>query len=360
MKPIYLLILAICFSSCKDDISNKRYRNENYVFYKEDGKQGEWRKINPNLKLVLPKSHSTYFFPNGSRHSELEVLDTFPNRIIKYFDKTGRLTYITRYKNDTIFKETFENGYHKEYHSNYGNLSCEGLIENGMQQGIWKYYRENGKTLENIIEFKNDTINGIQEDYWENGNLKVAMQITMGNFNGKNTHYYKSGQIKEIDFMKNDMFNGKTTTYHLNGRLRSELYYWNDKPIDTAKFYYESGKLKDIRISNLDTTTLKSSGNIISFYESGALKETFDTKNEIADGEVKIYYENGNLSQHYFVKQASKEGNGKTYFENGQLQYAMTFKDDLIQGTMKQFDESGKLIKTYSVKNGKATDSIIH
>ncbi|WP_231892006.1 hypothetical protein, partial [Tenacibaculum ovolyticum] len=60
------------FSSCQEDIFNKKFRNENYVFYQEEGKTGKWLKIKPNLEIKLPKSHSTYFFPNGNRYAELE------------------------------------------------------------------------------------------------------------------------------------------------------------------------------------------------------------------------------------------------------------------------------------------------
>ena len=168
MKIKHLLLLLIIVSSCKDDISNRNFRNENYVFYQENGKPSEWLKINPELEIDLPKSHSTYFFPNGSKFAELKVIDSFPNRVLKYFNLEDKLIRIVEFKSDSIVNEVFENGHYKEYHSNFGLMKSEGLIENNLPQGKWKFYRKDGKTIKQTLEYINDTLHGVREDYWEN------------------------------------------------------------------------------------------------------------------------------------------------------------------------------------------------
>ena len=52
---------------------------------------------NPDLDIERPKSLSTYFFPNGSRYAELEVIDSFHNRVIKYFNKKDELKRTIKY-----------------------------------------------------------------------------------------------------------------------------------------------------------------------------------------------------------------------------------------------------------------------
>lgn len=173
MKKIYFLFLLIIVSSCSEDISNAKYRNQNYVFYQEDGKVGEWQVINPLLKITPPKSNSTYFFPNGNRYAELKVIDSFPNRIVKYFDKENdQLTRTSFYKSDTLINEIYVDGYYRQYYSSLGDLQLEGNIKNGLTQGEWKYYAKDGVTLKQISQHKNDTINGFQKLYHENGNLE--------------------------------------------------------------------------------------------------------------------------------------------------------------------------------------------
>jgi len=127
--------------SCKDNISDDRFRNENYVFYQENGKAGEWLKIDPELEIKLPKSFSTYFFPNGNRYVELRVIDSFPNRIVKFFNKQDKLTRTTKFKSDTAFSTIYEDGFYKEYHSNLGLLNSQGLFKNNLYLYRWQRQR---------------------------------------------------------------------------------------------------------------------------------------------------------------------------------------------------------------------------
>ena len=295
MKTRYLLILFAIFSSCKDEISNEKYRNENYVFYQEDGKAGIWQKINPDLDITRPKSLSTYFFPNGSRYAELEVIDSFPNRVIKYFNKKDELKRTIKYTNDSIENLTYENGYYESYYSNKGLLKVEGLIKNGMNQGIWKYYRKDGETLKKLSEYINDTINGTNQEFWENGNLKAKSTFYEGEQNGETIHFYETGEKKESNFRKNGVLNGPTKIFYKSGLIKSHRNFWNNKIIDTAKGYYENGQIRVIQIHNLDTITMKESGKEWIYYKNGQIKSFANISNYKLNGKPTFYDENGEL-----------------------------------------------------------------
>jgi antitoxin component YwqK of YwqJK toxin-antitoxin module len=360
LKIKYLLLLFIIFSSCKDDVSDEKYRNENYVFYQEDGKTGKWQKINPELEIKLPKSHSTYFFPNGNRYSELKVIDSFPNRILKYFNTEDKLIRTVEFKTDSIINKVFENGYYKGYHSNLGLLQSEGLIENRIYQGKWIFYRNDGETIKQIVEYVNDTLHGIREDYWENGKLKSKTTNINGKQNGKTIHYHKNGELEEVNFLKNGEVHGISTRYYANGKLESKCDYWNGIARDSCKFYYENGNLEKLEIIKLDTTSSKSSGIVYRYYESGEIEKILESENNQVNGKAKLYYKNGSLAQEFDVKNNIKNGTVKVYYETGQLKYSGFVRNDLLDGKIKHYNKNGKLIKTVIGENGIAIDSIMH
>jgi antitoxin component YwqK of YwqJK toxin-antitoxin module len=361
LKIKYFLFLLITLTSCKDDIFSKKFRNENYVFYQENGKAGKWLKINPDLEIKLPKSHSTYFFPNGNRYAELEIIDSFPNRIIRYFDKENdNLVRTCTYKSDLLKSEVFENGYYRQYHSNLGFLQSEGLIENQMFQGKWKFYRKDGETIKQIVEYVNDTLHGIREDYWENGTLKSKTTNINGKQNGKTYHYHENGETEEINFLKDGKVHGLSTRYYPNGKLESKCTYWLDLRRDTCEFYYKNGNLEKLEIIKLDTTTSLSSGIVYRYYESGELEKVLESENNQVNGKAKLYYKNGNIAQEFDVVNNIKSGKVDVYYETGDLNYTGFAKNNLLDGEIKYFDKKGKLIKTVIGKNGIAIDSTMH
>lgn len=329
------MLLLIFSSSCREDITNAKYRNENYVFYKEEGKSGEWQLINPLLKINPPKSNSIYFFTNGNKYAELEVIDSFSNRIIKYYDKENEnLTRTSFYKSDTLTKEIYADGYYRQYYSSLGALQSEGIIKNGMTQGGWKYYAKDGVTLKQICQSTNDTINGFQKFYFANGNLE------------------------EINFQKKGLLHGPLKAYYENGVLKSSAKYWKDHIIDTNKVYYESGKFKMVQIYQLDTVTLKTNFTQFNYNKNGKLEATAFFKNN--KSHIKIYYENGKLKEVSTKVNNKHEGLVTTFHKNGNKMMAGNASNGRLNGDFKYYNESGKLTKTVNYQYGKPIDTIIH
>lgn len=357
MKIKHFIIILITFSSCKDDIHNKKYRNENFVFYQENGKKGEWLKIDPQLKIKLPKSHSTYFFPNGNRYAELEVIDSFPNRILKFFNKKDKLMRTCKYRSDSIESEFYENGYYTQYHSNVGLIQSEGLIENNMSQGKWKFYRKDG-SLKQIVHYVNDTLMGMRKDYWKNGNLESSVNITNGIHNGKALHYYENGNLKELNTLKNGEFHGPMIKYYQNGNVESARTYWKGKLIDTCKSYYESGQLKLLQFFDLDTVTMSKSGIEINYYPNGNLnaKASFNGNKS----NITIYHENGTIQEVSEKINGKHHGNVTVYHENGYKKLEGIAKSGYYNGSFKFYNKYGRLIKTVNYDLGQPIDSIIH
>ena len=358
MKIKYFLILFVIFNSCKDDISDEKYRNENYVFYQEDGKAGKWQKINPELEIELPKSHSTYFFPNGSRYAELKVIDSFPNRILKFFNKEDRLIRTVKFESDSIVSTVFENGDYKGYHSNLGLLQSVGLFENNMYQGKWKFYYEDGETIKQIVEYVNDTLHGIREDYWVNGNLKSTVNIIKGKHNGESLHYYENGNLQEKNFLKDGELHGSMVKYYKNKNIESERKYWNGELIDSCKSYYDNGQLRLLQYFDLDTITMQKSGTQINYYPSGKVEAEITYKDNVA--KLKRYYESGELEEISTKINDKHDGAVTVYHENGNKKIEGVASNGYYNGKFKFYNKSGKLEKTVTYDLGEPLDSIMH
>ncbi|MCG8763557.1 hypothetical protein G1K46_12605 [Tenacibaculum finnmarkense] len=360
MKIRYFLLLFIIFSSCKGDISDETYRNENHVFYQEDGKAGKWQKIKPELEIELPKSHSTYFFPNGNRYAELKVIDSFPNRILKFFNKENKLIRTVKYQSDSIVSKVFENGNYKGYHSNLGLLQSEGLFENNMYHGKWKFYHEDGKTVKQIVEYVNDTLHGIREDYWENGKLKSKAFNIKGELDGESINYYKTGELEEVSFFKNNQFHRTLKHYFKNGNIEFERNYWNGKRKDTCITYFENGDIERFQIYDLDTLTMKVKGKEYVYFDTGELKLEVDFIGYSKTGKLVVYNKNGVVVERSEKRNNKHQGAFTTYYDSGLKKLEGKFYDGYFDGKLNYYDTKGKITKTVNYDNGTALDSIMY
>ena len=95
----------------------------------------------------------------------------------------------------------------------------QGSIKNGMFEGAWVYYHDNGQ-LQAKVNYKN-------------GKREGAIVV-----------YFKSGQLRNKGTFKNGKREGPWVHYHDNGRLGSKGNYKNDKSEGAWVSYYENGQLK--------------------------------------------------------------------------------------------------------------------
>ncbi|GHC65889.1 toxin-antitoxin system YwqK family antitoxin [Ulvibacter litoralis] len=357
LKLYFLIFISVFYISCKDDILNKKYRNQNYVFYQEEGKEGKWLRIDPNLKIKLPKSHSSYFFPNGNRYVELEVIDSFPNRITHYYDKEDHLTKVVKYNLDTVTEVKYEEGFLEFYHSNLGIKSKEGTVKNGLEQGLWKRFDKNGKLLKEF-NLKDGLDHGKRIDYYPNGNIESISNWEDGLQIGQAKYYFENGNIQETNFVKNKKLHGECIEYYKSGRIESHEFFWNGKRKDTCKYYYENGQMKVLQIFNLDTLSLTSSGVQTNYYPSGKIQAISNFDNE--KSELKLFYENGVKKETSSKRNNKHHGYVIAYHENGLKMLEGYAKDGYYNGPFKFFNESGILIKTVKYDYGEPIDSIMH
>lgn len=358
MKIKYLLLLLIAFSSCNDDISNKKFRNENYVFYQEKGKIGIWQKISKASDFKYQKGNLTYFYNNGVVFGELEIIDSFPNRIEKFYDKNENLVKTVWRKDDSINKIHLENGYFKHSYSNKGVIIMEGLVQNNLEQGIWKKYSNEDGSLRQIIEMKDGLENGKKENYWSNGKLKNISYWKDGKQFGEGIVYYENGNIEEKNFIKNGKIHGLLELYYNDKTLKFIGNYWNGEPIDSCKTYYENGQLRLLQFFDLDTISMQRSGTQTSYYPSGEVEAKVTFHDNISN--VKRYYKSGALEEISTKVNNEHDGRVTIYHENGNKKIEGIASEGYFNGKFRFFDKSGKLEKTVTYDLGEPLDSIMH
>ena len=222
----------------------------------------------------------------------------------------------------------------------------------------WKFYYKDGKTIKQTVEYVNDTLNGMREDFWENGNLKNTVNIINGKHNGESLHYYENGNLEEKNNLKDGILHGLMVKYFKNKNVESERKYWNGELIDSCKSYYENGQLRLLQFFDLDTISMKKNGTQINYYPNGKIEAELTYNENTAN--IKRYYESGELEEISTKVNDQHNGQVTVYYKNGNKKIEGIAKNGYYNGTFKYFNKSGKLEKTVNYNLGKPLDSIMY
>ena len=84
------------------------------------------------------------------------------------------------------------------------NLSAEYNIKDGVSNGIQKQWYKNGQ-LETFFMTKNGIQNGVNKTWYENGQKQYESNFKEGKTVGLVKEWYKNGQIKYEYILKNDL-----------------------------------------------------------------------------------------------------------------------------------------------------------
>lgn len=117
--------------------------------------------------------------------------------------------------------------------------------ENGVKQGIEKFYEDNErKILFAELPYIDGKING-QAIYYENGKPISKTTYKNGVIDGLAQTFYENGKLKTESILKNNHLNGIKKNYTDDGILVSETNFKNDLKVGKETLFYADGKIKE-------------------------------------------------------------------------------------------------------------------
>lgn len=225
--------------------------------YKNGKKIGIWKSYNENGELIEEKEYPLEYSQEEKEQllSTVELVYDFVK--LKYYEKNKNIPFT---------------GTSKMYYDN-GNLNNISTYEDGIKiQESWYEYFENGKkSSENFRKgdiyeskhysdgkvtyyikqnFKEDMGEDIR--YYDNGQLKsieryVGLTMMLRKVEGFQEEYYENGNLRIKAETKNNLYNGSYETYYSNGQLYEKGQCKKGEKIGDWKIYLESGELKEIK-----------------------------------------------------------------------------------------------------------------
>jgi len=296
MKKIFsFTLLSLLLIGCKDDISDKSKRNENWVWWidAKTGKAG-WVPVNGNVPRVTDGRYTQFYF-NGNVHKKGKLVNGQDADTIFAYDIKGNLQGYQVLKGDSL-EYFIHNGPIKIYNQK-GIVTAIGVVINHDYGNKWISYFDNGKP-QYVRNSKTDT--GWATRYYYNGKVSDSEYYEGQHvFNLK--HWFENGQLAESNEFKNGDFNGLQKEYYLNGRLKV--------------------------LANIING--KSNGEETHWFEDGKLNAVIHRKNGVYDGRQIIYYENGNIQFDFIAKDGKGNGESKKYDKNGKLIADFILKDGI-------------------------------
>jgi len=142
----------------------------------------------------------------------------------------------------------------REYYDN-GSLKAKGVKKNGLKEGKWIFYLEDGKLFREI-HFHSDIEDGEWKMWHKNGALYLEQMKVIGKSEGYWKEYYENGNIKEIGEYKNgayfpiDFWDEGGTQLLKNGTGK-KIEKFGHLELDIVEHYFENGKfIREVKISS--------------------------------------------------------------------------------------------------------------
>lgn len=269
-----------------------------------------------------------------------------PNGYNKFFYPNGQLA------SEGNMKTGKPDGFWKNYYDN-GQLKSEGKRTNFQLDSIWIFYSTKGDTLQRI-PYQGDKKNGYAIEYQEATdslqNLPIAIEYWMNDVrDGKAKYFYPSGKLKEVVVFIEGMRQGKGKVYNEQGQVIALNLYKNN-----FKVYQE-------KINRRDRRGFRT-GLWRDFHPNGRVATEYTYKNDKLHGYLKNFNKRGRLlSQKRYdmgelVKKEEEEKTKVTikqeFFPGGGVKEAGGYLQGVPVGVHRVFDETGKVIasKTYTDK----------
>ena len=248
--------------------------------------------------------------------------------------------------------------------------------------GVQEAYYNNGQLFDRL-HFKRGEKDGLYESWHPNGQQWIRANFKRGKLEGVHLSWHPNGKIHELGHYQNGLLHGEYFKYDELGKLRihtrcyqgyENISAWKasltDKSVPPFKGEYEvwgenhflrpDVNSRDLSPQRIDTHVSENDIrarqlNVIhgSYYDNGQLKERAISKAGKLDGVFERWHENGQLKERATYKAGKCEGLRKEWYDNGQLKERCPYKAGKREGVCEEWRENGQLRSRREYKAGK-------
>ncbi len=268
------------FDNCQVRLEGNYTNDERNGYFKEYDKNGNLLSVSKyingipqeNVAEIADLDIRTDYYPNGRVKTVASYKNNIPEGIRREYDESGEIDKAYIFRNGVITGEGIltENGVKqgtwKEYFNN-GTLLAEGKYQNGKKTGEWKYYYPEG-SLEQVGNYNAaGNPDGTWKWYYPDGNLLCDENYFDGRRDGhyveynddgsvviegdyieglENGHWiYHMGDYKEEGDYRDGLRNGKWKSYYGDGTPKFEGDFIDDNPNGRQIWYWDNGNMKE-------------------------------------------------------------------------------------------------------------------
>jgi uncharacterized protein len=234
-----------------------------------------------------------------------------------------------------------------------GALNAKVSLVNGKKNGINYFY--NDGFLEQQVPYINDSIDGTAYLYYpslkeENRTINLVLDFKNNKIDGIRKEYNSNCILIEENQYKEGQLNGVSKTFYPQGMIKGIYSNENGNEIGTSKEFSPNGLL----LTEYENSSPDVEGKIIKYFSDGSIKLEGSIMNNHFYGTVKSYFPNGKLE-----RVGSYNGNGSydgfwtDYFSNGTISDEYSYENGILNGEYKTYSNKGFLMTNYKYNKGK-------
>jgi len=229
-------------------------------------KQGD-RSVSPRGTRTTESSDDTReldsLFPQIVDVPEPKVVGTQPRSTKYRDDKIKARWQIKQFSDDS----ELNHGPYAEFWQN-GQMFKEGVFEDGVPVGVWKYWHDNGQ-LSRELNYKKGQLEGSVEVFREDGSKEAQRSYHSGLKDGKWQLYDDTGEkvIARFEYRR-DLQHGKWSTFYPSGEQKVEEYYKDNLLDGNHTAWYENGQVAE----EVSFRNGRRHGKMIAWNEDGTKK----------------------------------------------------------------------------------------
>lgn len=275
-----------------------------------------------------------------------------------YWDAENKKVHSTgSYYTDEIRPETTEKHGKWLFYSLTGTLEEERYYYRDRVHGKQTVFFPN-KKVKQLYYSKFNVPDSVFKEYDEKGTLLIHGNYTMGSPEGKWLYYYPDSTLWKEEFVSNDTTylmsyyendtihtptvvkgNGKVVTYYQSGAIKESYAFKNG--LKNGPFFEQLAS--GVTVISGEFLMGKKHGNWMFNFPDGSLEKKLGYQQDSLDGEYWVMYPNGVVQTEGNYQMGKKQGPWVWRMQNGDAEMIGSFNNNLQDGEWRYYFSSGEL-----------------